>query len=152
MLDVHLLLPSADQMKVQVEDVLSAPTLHVEDKFVTGFANPLIRGYVLGPEHEFGQNSPVFLFKVVDASNVLSRHEKDMDRGVGFDILKGDQMFILVDDVGGLFPLRDSAEYAFAFHSLLPFRKKRSLHSKFRTAFYSTTVLDSKQVIFSLPV
>jgi hypothetical protein len=111
------LLPSSHQMQVQVKDILPAPTLHVEEEFVSGFVNTSLRGDLPCPEQEFGQQGPVFFFQIVDASDVFSWDEKDMNRGMGLDVLEGDQVFVLIDDICRLLSPGNSTENAFALHS-----------------------------------
>jgi hypothetical protein len=109
-------LPASHQVKMQVEHVLASSPLHIEDQSITRLVNPLIPGDLAGPEEHLSEKGAILLLQVVDAADVFSGHQKDVNRRVRLDVMKGDQVIVLIDLIRGLPPLNDFAENATLFH------------------------------------
>jgi hypothetical protein len=80
--------PTSQQMEMEMKNDLAAAPLHVEEQPVARLSNGIFLGHLLRPNDHFGNDLAVFLFEIVEASNVLFGDDQKMNRGVGADILK----------------------------------------------------------------
>ena len=89
-----------EEVEMQTRDGFSAVGAVVDDKAVTGLVELTLAGDLLGGGKEMAKNGMMFRRDGGMPSMVLLRNEQNVDRGLGGGIAEGDNMGILIDDVG----------------------------------------------------
>src|SRR4249919_1091095 len=107
---------SAQQMQVELEDGLAAVGIAVDDDAVAisgkAFA-PRVGG---GGEDEPGDDFPLLRLEVVERGDRRLGHEQHVDRRLWRDVAEGDDIVVLMDDVGRDFAADDPAEDGVVLH------------------------------------
>jgi hypothetical protein len=88
--------PSADEVEVDVKDHLPAPFLNIKEELVTcpGDARPG-RHFFTGHD-QFRNDPPVFVGKIVDASDMFPGNQEYVHRRLRIDVVECDDRFILI--------------------------------------------------------
>src|SRR5678815_2196588 len=107
---------TGEQVQVDLEDCLAAVGVAIHDDAVAipgkAFA-PCISG---GGEHEPADDVPMRRLEVVERGDRRFRHEQDVHRRLWRDVAKGDDIVVLMDDVGRDFAADDPAEDGVVLH------------------------------------
>ena len=101
-------------MEVQVLDALARVLAHIGDDAVPAGAAK-VRAQLCDGGKDVAQQGPVLLGQRGGRGDVLFGDDEEMDRGLGVDVVKGQQLVVLVQLVGGHFPRGDLTEQAI-FH------------------------------------
>jgi hypothetical protein len=99
-------------MQVEMEDVLPSAPFHVEDKAVPGPVNRLALCNILGPENQVGDQETILLAQVIDAADVVSGNNQNVNGSLRSDVVESYDPFVLVNKVGFLLTPDDPAEQA----------------------------------------
>lgn len=84
----------------------------VEDQSVAALAYTEFIGEAVGGEHHPSDQSRVGGFQVVDGGDVSAGDNQDVVRRLGVDVAEGDEVGILINDVGFKLAGGDAAEEA----------------------------------------
>ena len=112
---------AAEKVEMEMRDGLPSVGPVIDDEAVTGLVELTLAGDLLGGGKEMAKNGMMFRRDGGMPSMVLLRDEQNVDRGLGGDIAEGDNMGILIDDVGFGLAVDDPFEDRFGHApSLLP--------------------------------
>ena len=101
---------------MQVEDHLPAAPFDIYEEPVAGGCNVEPRRHGLGGEQHFTKNGLIFRREVVDAADVLLRHDQQVHRRLGVDVPEHHHVFCRVQNFGGHLPANDLAKHTRLFH------------------------------------
>src|SRR5690606_29340070 len=101
---------TADEVQVQVIDLLPAVRVAVDDQPVAVLGDALLAGQVARHHEHPADQRRVFVSDVVGGGNDLVRDDQDVHRCARVDVAKGGDLFILIEDVRGQFAGRDAFE------------------------------------------
>jgi hypothetical protein len=87
-------------MKMEMKNDLAAAPLYVKEQPIARLSNGMFFCHLLRPDDHFANDIFVFLFEIVEASNMFSGDDQKMNGGMGTDILKNDQRLILIQEIG----------------------------------------------------
>jgi len=104
---------STQKMKMKVGDSFPAVRSVVHDKAVSGLVQFQLAGDFLGGGEEMAEDGMMFRRNGGMACMVLLGDEEDVDRGLRSDVAEGEDMGILVDNVGLGFAVDDPFEDRF---------------------------------------
>ena len=95
-----------------MENRLAGITAVVDDHPVAALIKPLFGSYGLGNKEQVPDYFTVRDNKTVDVGDMFFRHNEHMDRRLRIDVLKGDRVLVLVDDLCGDLFFDDLAKQA----------------------------------------
>ena len=104
---------STQKMKMKVGDSFPAVRSVVHDKAVSGLVQFQLAGDFLGGGEEMAEDGMMLRRNGGMARVVLLRNEENVNRGLGSDVAEGEDMGILIDDVGLGFAVDDPFEDRF---------------------------------------
>lgn len=99
-------------MQMDVKYRLAGVTAVVDDHAISGPIKAPLLAKRLRDKEQVSDQFTVLLFDAVDICDVLLRHDKDVGRRLGIEVLKGDCEFILMDHLRGDLLFDDPAEDA----------------------------------------
>lgn len=79
---------------------LAGVLMNIEDQPIAVGSDPELPGQLLGAKDESSGKWSILVGQIIDAGDVLVGHEENMDPGLRMDVVKGDNLFVLVADVG----------------------------------------------------
>ena len=83
-------------MQMKVENHLTSTPLNIEEQLIARLGNPLFHRHFPGPQDHLTNDILILLRKIVETSDMVLGHDKKMDRGMGMNILKNDNVFVLI--------------------------------------------------------
>ena len=112
---------STEDMKMDVENSLTRLFFGIEDDPVAAVFYSGFVGYGSGFVKDMAEKILPFLGKVVECSDVVFGNDKDVDRRLGIDILKREDLPVFVDHIGRDLFLYDTAkDTVFVIHGRIP--------------------------------
>jgi hypothetical protein len=115
-------LPAADEVEVDVPDYLSAASLNIEQELVAFFGVQLFC-QISGNIKHFGYYVPVLLGYVIDASDMFSWNNENMDGRFRSDIVKRHDILVRVDNLGRFLAVYDLTKQTVFVHLRLSFKQ-----------------------------
>ncbi|MNH24130.1 hypothetical protein D3C79_840480 [compost metagenome] len=109
---MHLAL--TEDVHVNVVDRLSTQLVAVHDHAETFFTAQLF-GQTLGGEQDMSCQPLVLFGQVIEGADRLFRDDQKMHRCLWGDIVEGQNLVVLVDDLGRDFPVDDLGEQSFHY-------------------------------------
>jgi hypothetical protein len=100
---------AAEEVDVEVVDGLAAVGAGVDDEAVA-VGEVLLASDFCGDVEEVAEHGGVVLHGVGVGGEVVFGDDEDVDRGLGVDVGKGEDLVVFVDGLYGDFPVRDFAE------------------------------------------
>jgi hypothetical protein len=97
---------------MEVENVLPSAPFHIENKAVPRAVDTVALCNLPGSVNQCGDQGMILLAHVIDAADVFSWNNQNVDRCLRSDVIEGNDSLPLVDKVGFLLSPDDSAEYA----------------------------------------
>jgi len=103
---------SAHYMKVKVRNNLAGIFSGVCHRAVAGFSNPHRLGYVLHSSKDAAQHGGIVSVQIIHRSEVFFGNNQYMDRGLGLDVVKSQNLIVFINLVGRDLTCDDLAENA----------------------------------------
>jgi hypothetical protein len=103
-------------MHVQVKNELPSSPLDIHHEAVAGLINTGFPGSIPCPEGHDLYERTVFFRQIINTPDMPRRNDKQMNRGMGLDILENDNIFIAVNEISVSFSGYNLAKDAFLFH------------------------------------
>lgn len=101
---------------MEMRDNLPTAPFHIEEKLVPRFSNCMLPCHLLRHEYHLGNGIPIPFCQVIEAPDMPSRHNEQMDRGMGMNVLEDHYRFALMQKISRFFTPNDLAEGAILFH------------------------------------
>ena len=105
-------------MHVEMENDLTAAPLDIKEQFIARGRDSLLLSYFSGFQDHFQKDALVRFSDVVEAPDVFSWNDKEVNRGTRVDIPKHHKRFILVEEFTRFLTVDDFTEEAILFHGL----------------------------------
>jgi hypothetical protein len=105
---------SADDVKMDVRDFLAGISARIEDDPVAAVVNALLARRPAGGEEELAEKGVRALGRVLERREMELGDDQDVDRGLGPDVLEGQDTIGLEQDRGRQLAAHDAAEEAVA--------------------------------------
>jgi hypothetical protein len=103
---------ACEQMKMNMKNGLAGIMAVIDDHPVTAFIKPSFGSDFFGNKKQVTDDFAVYYGDTVNIRNVFFRDNERMDRCLGIDVLKGDRMLVLMDDLCGDLFFNDVAKQA----------------------------------------
>ncbi len=100
-------------MKVKVRDGFPAIGAVIDDEAIAGFFEMALAGDPLGGGEKVGKDGVILGGNGAVAGVMFFGNEKDMDGGLGGEIAEGENVIVLVHDIGGHLAIDDALENGF---------------------------------------
>jgi hypothetical protein len=93
-------LPSAEQVHVDVVNELATATAHVHPETISLCDNVPLRCQVFHDHEELAHQYDMLLFQIVHGGNMQLRDDQDVYGCLGVDVLKGHDLVVFVHNTG----------------------------------------------------
>src|SRR5262249_39082440 len=93
-------LPSAEQVHVDVVNELATATTHVHPETIPLCDNVPLRCQVFRDHEELAHQHDMLLLQIVNSSNMQLRDDQDMYRCLGIDVPEGHDLIVFVHNTG----------------------------------------------------
>jgi hypothetical protein len=105
-----------------MKDKLSTASFYIEEQFVPRLGNRMLSCHFLGCENHLPDYASILFGQIVDAPDVSSGYDKQVDRGMGMDVLENHDRRPLMDEISRCFSPYDPTEDAVLLHRRTSFR------------------------------
>lgn len=113
-------------MNVQVRHLLPRVLAIVDHQPIAQFGQPQLCGDGRCFYEQMAQHGMVCCFRILQLANGFTGNDQHMSGGHGLNVHEGDNVFVLIDDVGGNLAGYDAFEDGFA-HTRLMAQPSRSV-------------------------
>ena len=100
-------------MEVKVGDGFAAIGAIIDDEAITGFFELALAGDPLGGDEEMSEEGMILGRDGTVAGVMFFWNDKNVDGGLGGEITEGEDVIILVENIGGEFAVDDALEDGF---------------------------------------
>jgi len=98
------------QVEMEMKHRLAALVIAVQHQAEAPLGDALLSGDAVRHQEEVPKEPIITLARLKDRREVAAGNDQDVDGGLRVNVLEGHRFFVLVDDLGGMFPLGDLAE------------------------------------------
>ena len=77
-------------MKVKMKDELAAPSLDIKAQFIARLSKGIQFGYLFCLHNHLENNIPILFCNLIDASDMFSGDDEEMNRRIGPDVFDHD--------------------------------------------------------------
>lgn len=104
---------TTEEVEVQVGDGFAAIRAIIDDESIAGFVELALTGNPLGGDEEMSEEGMILGRDGAVAGVMFFWNNKNMDGGLGGEITKGEDVIILVENIGGELAVDDAFEDGF---------------------------------------
>lgn len=101
---------AAYEVQMEVKNHLTSIRIDVKNRAVTFFGNPELLRKLASRCKDVSENRGVLFRDIVQRRDVFARAEEYVNRRLGLDVMKCEDLIVFVSDLGWQFLLRDAAE------------------------------------------